>query len=352
LPLDGACTLPEAFARSVERFADGVALRAVGSDRVYTWREYGELVADYAGGLTGLGVLRGDAVGLMLANRPEFFLIDTAAQHLGATPCSVYNTSSPEQLAHMLEDSANRVMVTESRFLPTVRAATRLGGRVEHIVVIDGPEDGALGLDDLAERAPAGFDLAAVASTVEPGDVATLIYTSGTTGSPKGVELTHANLLAAANMLVRVEPLRPGGRLISYLPSAHIADRTWGLYLTNKPRPHRDVLPGPHSAGRGPDGVPTNCLWRGTAHLGEIQGEHRGRRRLRPAAGADGVRRRLRRQLGAGACRTNRPCDRPGDSRTDCVRRPPGVRPDPGKARAGPGRTAGGRGGANADAGA
>lgn len=96
LPLDGARTLPEAFARSVARFADGVALRTVSSDRVYTWREYGKLVAAYAGGFAGLGVRRGEVVGLMLANRPEFFVVDTAAQHLGATPYSVYNTSSPE----------------------------------------------------------------------------------------------------------------------------------------------------------------------------------------------------------------------------------------------------------------
>lgn len=233
LPLDGARTLPEAFARTVQRFADGVALRTVGSDRVYTWREYGGLVAAYAGGFAGLGVRPGDVVGLMLANRPEFFLLDTAAQHLGATPFSVYNTSSPEQIAYLLNDSANRVMVTERQFLPTVRAAMRLSGRVGHLVVIDGAEEGAIGLDELAERAPTGFDLAAVVRAVEPEDVATLIYTLGTTGPPKGVELTHASLIALWNMLVRVWPIRPGGRVISYLPPAHIGGRNIGLYLTN-----------------------------------------------------------------------------------------------------------------------
>ena len=108
----------------------------------------------------------------MLANRPEFFLVDTADQHLGATVCLVYNTSSPEQVAYILEDSANRVMVTERQFLPTVRAAMRLGGRVEHLVVIDGREDGAIGLEELADGAPAGFDLSAAVSAVEPDDVA------------------------------------------------------------------------------------------------------------------------------------------------------------------------------------
>jgi long-subunit acyl-CoA synthetase (AMP-forming) len=72
-----------------------------------------------------------------------------------------------------------------------------------------------------------------VVRAVEPEDVATLIYTLGTTGPPKGVELTHASLIALWNMLVRVWPIRPGGRVISYLPPAHIGGRNIGLYLTN-----------------------------------------------------------------------------------------------------------------------
>ncbi|HTK62926.1 MAG TPA: long-chain fatty acid--CoA ligase [Pseudonocardia sp.] len=234
LPLDGARTLPEAFANTVEAFDEGVALRTHGEETRYTWREYADAVSRCAGGLTGLGVRRGDTVGLMLANRPEFFIADTAAQHLGATPYSVYNTSSPQQVAHLLSDAANRVLITELQFLPTVRAATAAGGVVDHLVVVDGDGvDGTLTLDTLAGHAPEGFDLAAVAAAVEPDDVATLIYTSGTTGPPKGVELTHANLIAQWNMLVRTWPIRPGGRVLSFLPSAHIADRTIGIYMVN-----------------------------------------------------------------------------------------------------------------------
>jgi long-subunit acyl-CoA synthetase (AMP-forming) len=234
LPLDGARTLPAAFARTVERFTDEVALRTVETDVSYTWRQYAELSGRYAGGMAGLGVRRGDTIGLMLANRPEFFMVDTAAQHLGATPFSVYNTSSPEQVAFLLGDAGNRIMITERQFLPTVRAACALGGVVEHMVVVDGDgTDGTLTLDDLAARSTENFDLAEAASAVEPGDVATLIYTSGTTGPPKGVELTHANLIAQWTMLVRTWPLRPGGRVVSFLPSAHIADRTVGIYLAN-----------------------------------------------------------------------------------------------------------------------
>ncbi|WP_296368618.1 MULTISPECIES: AMP-dependent synthetase/ligase [unclassified Pseudonocardia] len=234
LPLDGARTLPEVFARTVARFADDVALRTLGETRVLTWNQYRGRVADVAGGLTGLGVRRGDSVGLMLANRPEFFVVDTAAQHLGATPFSVYNTSSAEQVAYLFSDAANRVVVTERQFLPIVRAALAIGGSVDHIVVIDGAgEDGTLTLDGLVAAAPAGFDLAEASAVVQPADVATLIYTSGTTGPPKGVELTHANLIAQWNMLVRTWPIKPGGRVVSYLPAAHIADRTIGIYLAN-----------------------------------------------------------------------------------------------------------------------
>ncbi|MGQ0480103.1 MAG: AMP-dependent synthetase/ligase, partial [Pseudonocardia sp.] len=244
LPLEGARVMPEAFASTVAMYSDQVALQVFGTDIRYTWREYADLVAQYAGGLHGLGVRRGDSVGLMLANRPQFFMVDTAAQHLGATPFSVYNTSSPEQIAYLFGDAANRVVITERQFLPAVRAAMQLGGVVEHVVVIDGggpagdgtPDAdlaGTMTLDDLAAQAPADFDLTQAASVVEPGDVATLIYTSGTTGPPKGVELTHANLIAQWNMLVRTWPINPGGRVLSFLPSAHIADRTIGIYMAN-----------------------------------------------------------------------------------------------------------------------
>lgn len=234
LPLDGARVLPEAFACTVETFGDEVALRVHGEATQYTWREYAHAVSRCAGGLTGLGVRRGDTVGLMLANRPEFFIADTATQHLGATPYSVYNTSSPQQVAYLLSDAANRVLITELQFLPIIRAAMAEGGVVEHLVVIDGDgiED-TLTLETLSDRSPHDFDIATTAATVQPEDVATLIYTSGTTGPPKGVELTHANLLAQWNMLVRTWPIRPGGRVLSFLPSAHIADRTIGIYMVN-----------------------------------------------------------------------------------------------------------------------
>jgi len=107
-----------------------------------------------AAGLHTLGVGRGDTVALMLLNRPEFNLVDTAAVHLGAIPFSIYNTSSPGQIAYVFENAQNRVVVTEQRFLPHVLAART--PELEHVVLVDGAAPGTRTLDELAQRR-AGF---------------------------------------------------------------------------------------------------------------------------------------------------------------------------------------------------
>src|SRR2546421_863384 len=100
-----AATMCEAFQLTAAERADQVALRTIGDGVSITFAEYAERVKRLAAGLHALGVRRGDTVGFMLTNRPEFHLIDTAAMHLGATPFSIYNTFSPEQIAYLLEDA-------------------------------------------------------------------------------------------------------------------------------------------------------------------------------------------------------------------------------------------------------
>jgi long-subunit acyl-CoA synthetase (AMP-forming) len=207
-----------------------VALRTPNDVLSITWSEYGERVERIAAGLHTLGVGRGETVGIMLVNRPEFNLIDTAALHLGATPFSVYNSSAAEQIGHLLENAANRVVVTERGFLPVIQAAMAAGGKVEHVVLVDDIQEGTISLELLEARSEPGFDFEATWRAVEPNDVATLIYTSGTTGPPKGVQLTHASLLAEVRAMHERLPATPGGRTISYLPCAHIADRWYHHY--------------------------------------------------------------------------------------------------------------------------
>jgi long-subunit acyl-CoA synthetase (AMP-forming) len=220
-----AATLCEAFQITAAERPDAVAHRTPGDEVSITWAEYAERVPRIATGLASLGVERGDTLALMLVNRPEFNLIDCAALHLGATPFSIYNTSTPDQIEYLLSNAGNRVIVTEQAFLPTVRAAAERRGGIEQIVVIDGDQNGTISLERLQELDSPGFDFEATWKAVAPDDVATLIYTSGTTGPPKAVQLTHRNLMAEVRGMGERLKARPHGRGTSFLPSAHIADR-------------------------------------------------------------------------------------------------------------------------------
>ena len=218
---DKVRTAVEAFQRTARMHPDRVALRTPGGRQEVTWREYARRVEAIAGGLAKLGVRRGDTVGLMLTNRPEFHLVDTAIVHLGAIPFSVYNTSAPEQLEFLCTSAGNKVIVTELVFMPPITAS---GVPFEHIITVDGPANGATELTEVESNPAADFDFEASWQSVEPDDVVTLIYTSGTTGPPKGVEITHRNAIAAARAIAWFD-LGFDDRAISYLPSAHIADR-------------------------------------------------------------------------------------------------------------------------------
>ncbi len=221
-------TLPQAFQETAALLPDSVAIRTVGDEVVLTWRQYRDRVRKIAAGLAALGVEHGHTVGLMLRNRPEFHLADTAVMHLGAIPFSIYNTSAPDQIRYLFSNAENKIVFTEKDFLPAVKAA---GADLAAVIVVDAKVDGCLSLEELEALGPtADFDFEAAWRAVRPDDVATLIYTSGTTGPPKGVELSHANVMAEFLAVVELIDLRPTDRITSYLPHAHIADRVTGHY--------------------------------------------------------------------------------------------------------------------------
>ncbi|MFD4352672.1 AMP-binding protein [Nocardia sp. NPDC058518] len=228
LPCGTPTTLAEAFQNIVRLDPEGVAVRTPGNAIRITWADYARRVRELAGGLAGLGVRPGDTVGILLTNRPEFHLIDTAALHVGAIPFSIYNTLAPEQLAYVLDNASARVIITEPRYLETI---AKTGAELDHIVCLDDEIEGTVAFDALPGLVPAEFDFESRWRAVAPDDVCTLIYTSGTTGSPKGVELTHASLLAECVAFDQVVEVRPGDRITSYLPSAHVADRLSAHYL-------------------------------------------------------------------------------------------------------------------------
>jgi long-subunit acyl-CoA synthetase (AMP-forming) len=237
-----ASTMCEAFQLTAAERSDTVALRTIKDGVSITFGEYADRVRRIAAGLHELGVRRGDTVAFMLTNRPEFHLLDTAVMHLGAAAFSVYNTSSAEQIAYLLDNAGNRVLVFEAAFRDRVLDAVKQGGVVEHLIALDGAAGEEIPVSDLEAADPQpDFDFEATWRAVQSTDVLTLIYTSGTTGPPKGVQLTHANELAQCRLVMDAFPwVGSGGMTISYLPLAHIADRglahyaqmTWGTSLT------------------------------------------------------------------------------------------------------------------------
>jgi long-subunit acyl-CoA synthetase (AMP-forming) len=226
-----ASTMCEAFQLTAGEWADAPALRLKDSDYEASFAEYAATVRRRAAGLAALGVEHGDTVGFMLVNRPAFFLTDCAAMHLGATCFSVYNTSSPEQIEYVVADASNRVIVTEQAFLDRVLEVRERVDSLEHVVVVDGEApEGTISVEELEGMGSPDFDFEAAWRAVQPDDVLCLIYTSGTTGPPKGVQLTHDNLISGWRAGDEVFSPSPGTRIISYLPSAHVADRYSCLY--------------------------------------------------------------------------------------------------------------------------
>ncbi len=226
-------TLCAGFQATAVRHAGDVALRTPGDAQTLTWRQYADRVAAIAAGLAALGVRRGDTVGLMLSNRPEFHLVDTAALHLGAVPFSIYNTNPPQTNWFLFGNAGNRVVVTERQYLDRLLTARAMAS-VEHIVLVDGDDDteDTIRLADLESTAPpAGFDFEATWRAVQPSDLATIIYTSGTTGTPKGVELTHAHVVANIRSARELVDPNVRHRVVSYLPDAHIVNRWACHYL-------------------------------------------------------------------------------------------------------------------------
>ena len=227
----GARTMIEAFRLTVEDHGDRTAVRTKDDEVSLTWAQLRDRVDALAGGLAQLGVRRGDAVALMLGNRPEFAIADLAAMTLGATPFSIYQTFSPGQIAFVIGDAGAKVAIVEDAYLEPFMAARADLPALETVIVVEGERgEGTTAWADV-EGADPGFDAEPHWRAVKPEDILTLIYTSGTTGPPKGVQLAHRNMLAAERAADGIIQFPDGSRVISWLPAAHIAERTAHHYL-------------------------------------------------------------------------------------------------------------------------
>ncbi len=218
---------------------DALARKANGVWRKYSAQEIADTVRALAAGLHAAGLRAGDRVANSAeTNRPVWNFIDLAVLSLGAVHVPIYPTLTAEEFHFVLEDSGAKFA-----FVSTEALRARIAGiadrlpALETIYTYDAAEGEpssercwttlrATGETRLREQPDTGATLDAIAAAVQPGDLATLIYTSGTTGQPKGVMLSHANLVSNCLAIVPLIEAQPGERTISFLPLCHIFERT------------------------------------------------------------------------------------------------------------------------------
>jgi len=208
-----------------------------GGKRSWSTKEFFAATSALAESLERLGIGRGDRVMLLSDNRPEWHMVDLAILDLGAVNVPVYGTLTAEQVAYQAVDSGAVAAVVESpaqmgKYLDISERCPDLA----HLIQIEGDRsDGVLSLSELVESGSArgaGRRFWERAQDVEPSDLMTIIYTSGTTGDPKGVMLTHDNLVANVRAAAPRAPVRRQDLALEFLPLCHVLERMVGyIYM-------------------------------------------------------------------------------------------------------------------------
>ncbi|WP_331445293.1 AMP-dependent synthetase/ligase [Streptomyces xanthochromogenes] len=232
-------TITGLLRRNARDFADHPALTSgIGPDATtWTWARLRAETAALAHGLAGLGLSRGERVLVAMSKRPEHWVADLAAVHLGALACTTYDTLSTEQLHFVARHSAATVVVLEGaeqllRWQPVLADMDRLRA----VVVVD-PDAVPAGAGpcvtyaELIRELPDEDAFEELTDAATPDTPLTVVYTSGTTGDPKGVVLTHRNVVHESLMQDGLVAVPEHPRTVAYLPLAHIAERVLGIYM-------------------------------------------------------------------------------------------------------------------------
>lgn len=220
-------------------FADRTAFRFRRADawQSLTWRQADQAAREIGAGLLSLGLGSGDRVALLCQTRLEWLLCDVAIAMAGLVSVPIYPSTTAEQCAFILDDSGARAVIAEDDQQIGKLIALRTKQPSLHLIGVDAAAAGSRADEEaprsLAELRQAGAawlssnpgELDKRADVVKPGDCFTIIYTSGTTGQPKGVVLSHANLVASCESAVRAFNLRPDDVQYLFLPLAHVLGR-------------------------------------------------------------------------------------------------------------------------------
>lgn len=252
-------SIASAFADTVLRLGDAPAYSdKVGIEgpgwRTLSWSELREAGLDVAAALIDAGVEPGDRVAIMATNRIEHILADIGAMHAGATAMSIYNTLSPSQVTYVADHSSPSVVILENADHVARWQEAFAGTTPKKVVVIDPAAvvEGAVTWEDFVARgrevrAELDAEIEKRWTSIDLDQPATILYTSGTTGNPKGVVITHHNVLFELVSTDKTVGAAAGEELIgvSYLPYAHIAERALGIYLPQIQGAHLHLIADP-----------------------------------------------------------------------------------------------------------
>lgn len=231
--------IPEVFFETAERFSKKTALlyKKEGAYFPITYKELLNNVKIFASSLKKLGIGKGDKVAILSENRPEWVIADLATQSMGGVTVPLHTTFSPVAVSSVLNHCRAKILVVSGSDL--LRKAILLEKKLKYLQKI-------IFLNKLADIEKETFkkDIFHWKTIMarnkgesfekvflDPEDICTIIYTSGTTGNPKGVPLTHENILSNVRAVNEIVPVRESDVFLSFLPLSHVLERTVGYYI-------------------------------------------------------------------------------------------------------------------------
>ncbi|MCD6280631.1 MAG: long-chain fatty acid--CoA ligase [Deltaproteobacteria bacterium] len=230
------------FQNRVQEYGDRTLVMykdSKGTWREISWNGINEMVRNLAYYLISKGIQPGDKVALFSPNRYEWWVADLAILSIGAVNVPIYATNSVAECSYIIENSDSKICFAGTReHMEKIIEVRKNNPNLGEIITFDSINNGIEGMIDLKEAMEQGShyekkeEFEARLKPIKIDDTASIIYTSGTTGNPKGVMLTHRNFVSNVNQLYDVDPdfLRPDHLFLSFLPLAHVLERTVGYY--------------------------------------------------------------------------------------------------------------------------
>ena len=238
ISLEEAGTLAGLFKARIARTPDKVAYRhhdeASGRWCDTTWAEMGRETARWQAAFNQEGLKPGDRVGIMMSNRKEWVMFDQAALGMGLVSVPLFYNDRGGNVAYIAEASGIKLLVILGReqwqALEPVRGELSTIHRIVTIESLDGlaHDDRVRQLDEWLPQTDAAYE---VLDDIDPHSLCSVVFTSGTTGHPKGVMLSHFNILSNTSEALATTTIQQGDILLSFLPLSHMLERTGGYYL-------------------------------------------------------------------------------------------------------------------------